>query len=87
MSQEKNTPKTSKRSRFGDEPAYPSEHKYGQVHICHSGLTKREVISKDLMATLMIHLDGKTNFQDYARYSIKAADALLAELNKDDGHE
>lgn len=63
----------------GNEPAYPA---YMPSHPDNaSGFTKREVIAKDLMASIVGREDSPApDWQKCAEDAVKAADALLEAL-------
>ena len=73
-----------------DMPAMPSDVKAVYEAMTDSddswgkaalGLTKREMMAMHMMAHLMTS-ERLSSYEEQARYSIKAADALLAELGR-----
>jgi hypothetical protein len=63
----------------GHEPAYPAEND----GVYCNGLTKRELIAAMAMQGYLANPDTSGETEDtYAHWSVKAADALIAELSK-----
>ena len=58
----------------GNSQAYPDESSYG--------LSKREVMAKDIMSGLCRDCNRGGSHNDYARDACMFADALLAELER-----
>ena len=75
-----------------DEPAFPLvSTEYSDEHGFWSGLTKRELFAAMAMqglCTRVVPVTGVTSDKEYsvlrARAAVKHADALMAELEKDD---
>lgn len=73
--------------KFGDMPAMPFEEVKTRYQglpdkwANHQGLTKREMMAMHMMAHLMPN-ESIASYEDQASCAIKAADALLAELER-----
>jgi hypothetical protein len=79
-----------------NEAAFPVAASYSddnpQVLVPVGGMSKRELIAKDMMAALIKNFvpieskysvnDGYMHFPEMAEDAVKAADALIAELEK-----
>lgn len=61
-------------------PAFPNDRKYSDGSI--DGMTIRVELAKTLMAAAMARPGIKGSFADFAEGACKAADALIAELNR-----
>ena len=74
----------------GDMPAMPITLKDGEVwsEDCDyaNGLTKREMMAMHMMAGMLSKFDHSLNESDVARDATRAADALLAELERTNGN-
>lgn len=72
----------------GNEPALPQvfHHSNNQngnaIYESTSGLTIRQEFAKTFMATMMMEESPTTEYWFHAKEAIKAADALIRELNK-----
>ena len=68
-----------------DMPAMPVSLKDGEIWSEEQdsafGLTKREMMAMHMMAHLMMN-ERLSSYEEQAGYSIKATDALLAELGR-----
>lgn len=71
----------SQHETFSDIPAFPSPNEFGSTF---QGLTKREYFAAIALQGLL----ANTNFADgphNAELAVAAADALIAELNREQG--
>lgn len=67
-------------TKNGDMPAMPISSEQAQdADMC--GMTKREMMAMHMMAHLMMS-ENVATYEDQASHAIKAADALLAELER-----
>lgn len=55
--------------------------RYGTAGLTADGLTKREMMAMHMMAHMMMS-ERLSSYEEQAGYSIKATDALLAELGR-----
>ena len=65
----------------GNESAFPSHGTMGEV--AYQGVTKREYFAAMAMQGFCAAPDATGKYTDYARDAVRTADALLAELAKE----
>ncbi len=63
-----------------NDPAYPTIS--AGVHLPHHGMTTREVMAMHLMSAAMARPGIRGSFAEFAQGACRAADALIAELNR-----
>jgi hypothetical protein len=68
----------------GDDPAFPFVVPFGHVG-WHSGLTKREWFAWTTMQGMLANGDWEGTWSDVASFALRAADALIDELNRKAG--
>jgi hypothetical protein len=70
--------------RKGDDPAFPVV--VASDHVgWHGGLTIRELFALKAMQGILASADWEGTWSDVAVYAVRAADALIVELNRKAG--
>lgn len=67
----------------GNESAMPTDHNVDGNLVLYGGLTIRQQLAAMCLSALLVNSEGESTPEEFAKTSIKHADALIAELNKE----